>query len=83
MKVELAITYLDLTSILTSASANIGGQKFKIAITFKLVARIFCGSRSRHPISGSDLDFDSLGLVWNYMYTLSGRLDIIFSQPQG
>ena len=85
MKVELAIPYLDLTSILTSASANIGGQKFKIAITqsfFKLVARIFCGSRSRHPISGSDLDFDSLGLVWNYMYTLSGRLDIIFSQPQ-
>ena len=86
MKVELAIPYLDLTSILTSACANIGGQKFKIAITqsfFKLVARIFCGSRSRHPISGSDLDFDSLGLVWNYMYTLSGRLDIIFSQPQG
>ena len=86
MKVELAITYLDLTSILTSASANIGGQKFKIAITesfFKLVARIFCGSRSRYPISGSDLDFDSHGLVWNYMYTLSGRLDIIFSQPQG
>ena len=42
MKVELAIPYLDLTSILTSA--NIGGQKFKIAITqsfFKLVARIF------------------------------------------
>ena len=64
MKVELAITYLDLTSILTSASANIGGQKFKVAITqsfFKLVP-----SRSRHPISGSDLDFDSLGLVWNY-----------------
>ena len=44
MKVELAIPYLDLTSILTSASGNIGGQKFKIAITqsfFKLVARIF------------------------------------------
>ena len=85
MKVELAIPYLDMTSILTSASANIGGQKFKIAITqslFKLVATIFCGSRSWHPISGSDLDFDIIGLVWNYMYTLSGRLDIIFSQPQ-
>ena len=84
-KVGTAIPYLDLTSILTSASANIGDQKFKIAITesfFKLVARIFCGSRSRDPISGSDLAFDSRGLVWNYRYTLTGRLDIIFSQPQ-
>ena len=66
MKVELAITYLDLTSILFLASANIGGQKFKIAINqsfFKLGARFFGGSRSRHPISGSNLDFDSLHLV--------------------